>query len=319
MVKFNPPRPLTAGSKYAELILLDYKGFEIETDPKKLLHNYLTGAVLYVDSGTPYAGFGGTVGTPTVLKVELWLTREGSHRVFLDSGYAIYDTQYNRAVVGFEGCIEYKKGDILQAFVWNQGTGTANYAVDYTCVREAEHYACTINRLHSDVTAIYQARRATQQENLAGGAIKVDVTLATGQMARLIAASGTNTGTNSAYIHLRDEDAALTDTLCAVASAAGTMAAAPCAGQAGASSGGAIAAQGLILPAGAMLSFEQAGAGAQHDYLQVAVVLELIGDFSIPTWAKSRSTNEADVTIGASSISATNTMQYMVRPRMVNG
>ena len=151
---------------------------------------------------------------------------------------------------------------------------------------------------------LYQARRVATQANVAGGAVKVDITPAAGQTLKLIAADMINSGTNAAICSILDEDnAAATNILANVASGAATRYSLPSIGSAATATGNATNSTDVIIMAGQKLSFWQSGAGAQNDTLTVAVVLELIGSGVEPTWSKARSTNEADVTLAANTIS----------------
>jgi len=158
------------------------------------------------------------------------------------------------------------------------------------------------------VTAIYQARCVTTQANAAGGAIIVDISLAAGQIAKLIYLSASNSGTNDIEIALLDEDNASSSSLGYCASAAANMLRVPSIGSAATGGGNRISSIEVIIPSGAKLSVIQSGASVQNHTLTIAIGLELFNDFTIPTWSKARSTNAADVTIAASTISAANTL-----------
>jgi len=156
-----------------------------------------------------------------------------------------------------------------------------------------------------DTTWIYQARRVATQANAAGGAIKIDISVASGQIARLICAYVANSGTNDMTILLLDEDAANACVLGTVASGAARTANLPTIGLSVTNANFATS-EGFIIPSGAMLSFGQTGAGAQNDTMTVYICLELFNNSTIPTWSKARSTNEANVTLAASTISTAN-------------
>lgn len=158
------------------------------------------------------------------------------------------------------------------------------------------------------VSWIYQARRVATQANAAGGAQKIDISIASGQLARVISAKCLNSGTNGISIFLADEDNANHCGLSTIGSGAGTYISLPAAPGSNTSSTANADAKGMLLAAGQKLSFEQTGAGAQNDTFTIAITLELFNKMDAPTWDKSRSTNAADVTLAASTISAANTL-----------
>jgi len=161
------------------------------------------------------------------------------------------------------------------------------------------------------IAYLYQARRVATQANAAGGAVIVDISVAAGQVARVVSVYAINSGTNSLYIDVIDEDNA-TDFRCAgISSAAGVWGNAPQAGSTGASSAQPGNSSGMLLGPGQKLSIFQLGAGIQNDTLTVAITL-LCSTSTEPTWDKSRSTNQANVSLAASTISAANTMQAVV-------
>lgn len=277
---------------------------------------YLTSISAYIDGAM--AGFDGTAATPNMVKCEIWLLK-GNQKLLLDKGWLIYDTQYNRAVVGWCGRIGYMKDDKVFVTVQNSGTGTSlwgcSYSTDSSDTPLQENFVGV--RLHDDVTFIYQARRVATQANVGGGPVIIDVSLATGQIARIIGGRALNSGTNTALGYIIDEDNAVTTTIGTTTSGAGSNSQYPSIGSGATATANIASSVDFILPAGAKLSFQQSGAGAQNDTFTVALILELLNDPTIPTWDKSRSTNPADVTLAASTISAANTIQPIVRPRMI--
>ncbi len=156
-------------------------------------------------------------------------------------------------------------------------------------------------------TWIYQARRVATQANVAGGAVKVDISLAGGQIARLISAFVSNSGTNDMTLAVADEGNNTLFNGGTIASGAARGSSWPNIGTATVHSNIANS-TGVVIPSGTKLAIYQTGAGAQNDTLTIAIVLELFNLSTIPTWDKSRSTNAADVTIAASTISAANTL-----------
>ena len=159
-----------------------------------------------------------------------------------------------------------------------------------------------------NVWYLYQARRVATQANAAGGAIIVDISVAAGQIAKLVSLQILNSGTNSLYCYLYDEDVAESNRLGGVGSAAGNRLEFPSIGANANAAGNFASSEGLLLGPGQLLSVFQLGAGIQNDTLTVAVTL-LLSTNTAPTWSKARSTNEADVTLAASTISTANTMQ----------
>ena len=153
---------------------------------------------------------------------------------------------------------------------------------------------------------IYQARRVCTRATNDGLTI-VDISLATGRVARLISLKVTASGTNGINCLLRDEDNAIHNWLCTIASAAGTKAQLPMNVTTVTGSDSNIASVGLIIPSGALLSCEFTGNGANGDTMTVAVVLELFNSGAAPTWSVARSTGTAP-TLAASTISAANTL-----------
>lgn len=159
-----------------------------------------------------------------------------------------------------------------------------------------------------EVSWIYQARRVATQANAAGGAMTIDITLAAGQLARLIACRVNNSGTNGLVINENDEDNATGFNMMVVGSGAATAGYIPSIGTAANASGNVGNSSGFVLPSGAELTISQTVAGIQNDTLTIYIVLELFNLPTIPTWSKARSVNQADVTLAASTISAANTL-----------
>ena len=154
---------------------------------------------------------------------------------------------------------------------------------------------------------LYQARRVATQANVAGGAVIVDISPAAGQTVRLVSLGARNSGTNTLNIFIYDEDNAINPYqayLANVGSAAGNTFHLPSLGSAASASANIESSQNIYVAAGQKLSIVQTGAGAQNDTLTVAVTLVLIGSSVEPTWDKSRSTNAADVTLSASTITS---------------
>ncbi len=156
---------------------------------------------------------------------------------------------------------------------------------------------------------LWQARRIATQANVAGGKVLIDIAIPTGTVAKLVSLSVANSGTNSAYCYLLDEDNGQCGQLAAVGSGAGTNYNLPSIGGTSATSGNIQHGLAQLIGPGMKLSIQQAGAGAQSDTMAVGIVLLLSTDDGIPTWSIARSTNPGDVTLAASTISTDNTLQ----------
>jgi len=164
------------------------------------------------------------------------------------------------------------------------------------------------------VKYLYQARRVATQANVAGGAVKVDITVASGQVAKIVWASALNSGNNSIAMAINDEDNARTVYLGGTGAAATIdvhLPQTPASAATALVDGSAATSVGGLIGPGSSLSFEQGAAGAQNDTITVAVVL-LLSTSTAPTWSVARSTNAGDVTLAASTISAANTTQAVV-------
>lgn len=159
---------------------------------------------------------------------------------------------------------------------------------------------------------MYTARRVATQANAAGGAIVVDITCAAGQMMRIESAYAANSGTNTLQMKVHDGDNAMRAYLANVGSAASNYLSIPSPGAAASASGNLVDSKDLYVLAGEKFTIMQGAAGAQNDTMTIAVVIELYGSAAEPTWSKARSTNEANVTLAASTISAANTLLTVV-------
>ena len=162
---------------------------------------------------------------------------------------------------------------------------------------------------HRQMSWIYQARRVATQANAAGGAVVVDISLASGQIARIISIRGLNSGNNGISCLIVDEDNATHAQLASISAAGGANFNLPAAVLAGAATTSSMAqSSGFILASGQKLTIMQSAAGAQNDTMTICITLELFNLPTVPTWSKDRSTNAADVTLAASTISAANTL-----------
>lgn len=153
----------------------------------------------------------------------------------------------------------------------------------------------------------YTARRVATQSNAAGGAIIVDISPATGQTFELIDLRVANSGNNTLSIYKVDEDNADAAPYGGVGAAATNVLSLPSFGSVASNSGNLIDSRGARIVQGQKLTCRQANAGAQNDTMTIAVTLKLTGSKATPTWSKARSTNEADVALATSTITAANT------------
>lgn len=162
------------------------------------------------------------------------------------------------------------------------------------------------------VAYLYQARRVATQANAAGGAIKIDITVAAGQVAKLIGVSMINSGTNGILVNALDEDGVTQiQRIASVGSGAGTYISLPTIGSVATATQNMATSEGLLIGPGSSLALDQTGAGAQNDTSTIGIML-LLSTNTEPTWSKARSTNQADVTLAASTISTANTLQAVV-------
>lgn len=154
---------------------------------------------------------------------------------------------------------------------------------------------------------LWTARRVATQANPAGGAIALDITFGANCVAELVNALQVNSGTNTCAIWTMDEDFANMGRMAVVGSAAGTSVYVPSIGTDASVSANRINSTGIIVGPGQNFSILQSGAGAQNDTMTVGVCF-LLTTNETPTWSVARSTNPANVTLAASTISAANTM-----------
>lgn len=147
---------------------------------------------------------------------------------------------------------------------------------------------------------LYQARRVGTNANAAGGAQRIDIVVPSGQVAVLLHGRAASSGAATNLVNILDEDNALH---AIVVTSAATIINFPLIGTA--------TGHKVMFGPGQKLAVEQQAAGAQNDTLTVSVTL-LLSTSTMPTWDKSRSTNAADVTLAASTISTANTLQAVV-------
>lgn len=160
----------------------------------------------------------------------------------------------------------------------------------------------------------YNVRRVATQANAGGGAIIIDITCPTGQLYKLVSCRGANSGTNTLIAVIADEDLATDMTLAEIASAAGTKFSLPSIGSTSGTSANIANSTGLLFGQAHTLSIYQTGAGIANDTLTISMTLEVLNPkgTTTPIYSKDRSTNAADVTLAASTISATNTLIELV-------
>jgi hypothetical protein len=164
---------------------------------------------------------------------------------------------------------------------------------------------------------VYQARRVATQANAGGGAMVIDIspTVLARVLQMQIASAGAN---HSMAIRSYDEDNAVAGYLASVGSVANPFMVIPSVGVAATASGNIRDTTNLHVAPGMKLTAMTLEAGAQNDTLTTAVTMLLpitaASDGSDVTWSKARSTNEADVTLADSTISAANTMQAVRLP-----
>lgn len=163
---------------------------------------------------------------------------------------------------------------------------------------------------------IYQARRKATDAAAAGNPIIIDISLATGQIGVLRSAfvQQVTAGVHTLYITLLDEDNAHFAKVGVVAAAAAnSFLYVPSIGASAAASDNVMNSTGLVIPPGSKLSCYTAGASANaNDTLEVGIILELYNLSTEPTWSVARSTDVANITLAASTISTANTMQEFV-------
>jgi len=162
---------------------------------------------------------------------------------------------------------------------------------------------------------LVQFRRVATQGNGAGGAIILDIQVPTGCVMEILFAAMQNSGTNAAYINRTDEDNVIAGYYAQVGSAASTICSIP-RGYASPTTSNLLTASDngrLIFGPGEKLTFMQTGAGAQSDTLTAHIVALLSQNVDL-VWSVARSTNAANVTLAASTISAANSRQLVPMP-----
>ncbi len=156
-------------------------------------------------------------------------------------------------------------------------------------------------------TWIYQARRVNTQTNAGGGALRTIITLASGQLARIVqcAVIGPASVTSTLIITVFDEDGMEYGRLFNCLAGASNVGRLPSIGSGGTATGNIANSTGLVLPAGATLAFDGSVA-IQNETLTVGIVLELLNLPTVPTWATTGSAGTPS--LAASTISAANTL-----------
>lgn len=154
---------------------------------------------------------------------------------------------------------------------------------------------------------IYQARRVATDANAAGNPMIVDVSLASGQLARLISAQcvSVTVATHTLACYLLDEDNAIHAPLALRVTAATNSFNLPSIGVVSSDTNNLINSVGLIIPSAAKLAFQTGTASANAgDTLTIGMVLELFNVNTVPTWVHTRSTDTANITLAANTIAA---------------
>ena len=161
---------------------------------------------------------------------------------------------------------------------------------------------------------LYQARRQATNTNAAGNPIIIDISLAAGQVAKLVKGfvQQSTTATHTLLAIHNDEDNVGPPIAYVAAAAAASEVRLPSIGTAANASANIMSSQGLMLGPGEKLTCQTGGASAAaNDTLAVSVSL-LLSTPTIPTWDTTRSTDTAQITLAASTISAANTLQAVV-------
>ncbi len=150
---------------------------------------------------------------------------------------------------------------------------------------------------------IWAFRASTAQANAAGGAIVLDVSPDPGDTMIVMWARGVNSGTNTLQILRVDEDNNQGPFLSSIGSGAGTVATMP-RGFTTLTTSDFIDSTDLhsrTFRGDDRFTIQQTGAGAQNDTL-VIDLRAYLSSSSIPTVAKGRSTNQANVTIATPTV-----------------
>ena len=282
-------------------------------------HPHLTSFTVYVDLGPAYTGFGGTVNAtgPYMFLAEAWLIHN-RQRICLDKGAVLYDAKYNRCVIGFEGRIHYSENDSIQVFIKNIGAITAWWGASgtYDISSEPVNETNVIHRQHDDVTWIYQAARINTLTPAGPVALVTRISMNTGQIGRLISSriQGTASAGATLLVAVQDEDSVSSTQLASVAAGASRTVSLPSIGTAATATSNTANTTELILVPGSYLAVTSSVALATENQ-SIYVAIELLNDPTLPVWDNTGSGGAS--VIAASTISVANTLQPIVRPRMI--
>lgn len=172
-------------------------------------------------------------------------------------------------------------------------------------------------RTYSDRIAwLYQARRVLTQDNAGGGALRIKVSIASGQVAKLVAADCTGPASNTTLVAvLADEDGAITARLASIGAGVSNEFSLPSIGGAATTTANVAHSLGLVFGAGQTIWID-AAAAAQTETLTLGISLLLPSNTnstgSDVTWSVVGSAGTPN--LGASTISTTNTMTLVVLP-----
>lgn len=259
-----------------------------------------------------------TTTTEALMYAEVFLVRFGGvTRLLLDRGVVVGGFG-QRNFVGMIGRVGYSDGDYLAIVLNNFSAVTVTYNITtayetWLSSEDAYKGNCQgFTRLAKKTRVFHQVSRTSTQANAGGGKMLIDISFATGQAAILRSAYTANSGTNTLNNLILDEDNNTVCYLGGAASAAGTSNSYPSVGTVTDATGNKMNSTDLLISPAQVISMQQTGAGAQNDTLRVYLNLELFGNYTTPTWSKARSTNQADVTIAATTISDVNQYHAVV-------
>jgi len=280
------------------------------------MHNYIVGATVYVDQGI-WTGMGGTAITPVIFDAEIWL-QSGGAKIPLDKGWVCYDAKYNRAVIGFAGRYEFFENDTLLIPIQNAGTGSGAWGASYSLDVSKEPVSDIGTRftLSDDVTFIYQARRINTQTAAGPAALYTRVSMNPGQIGRFIASYVVGAASAGAPLlqYMYDEDNAIAAQLTNIAAGASRSACLPSVGTVSTGNSNLTNSQGLILAPGQFF-VTSTSVSLNTETLTVFFECELLNDPTLPVWDTTGSGGTPS--LAASTISVANTLQPIIRPRMI--
>ena len=158
---------------------------------------------------------------------------------------------------------------------------------------------------------VYQARRVCTQDNVAGGVLNVNLSVATGQLAviRSLNAVGPASAGATLQCITYDEDTAAGGYLANIPAGASRSFNLPTTGTAANATSNLMSSEGFVLAPGMTIKIA-ASAAAQTETLSVAVVMELYNLATVPTWSTTGSGGTPN--LAASTISDANTLQEVL-------